>query len=92
MWASSNPWKVTSNFCCVSETKEEYIKCIERLRQDAPPEILEIEAELKSRAKSDIGHWDLIFSLESRVDDIEREEIVSLIIRMNSAARVLIII
>jgi hypothetical protein len=75
VWASTNPWKVTSLFNSVSETRADYLAAIDALRASAPPEI-EFTSETEvfgKRPHRDISHWQLIFALELRVDVIDQE-------------------
>jgi len=75
MWTSTNPWKVTSLFNSVSETRTDYLAAIDTLRDSAPPEIeFTSETEVSGkRPHRDISHWQLIFALELRVDVIDQE-------------------
>lgn len=75
MWTSTNPWKVTSVFNSVSETRADYLAAIDTLRDSAPPEIeFTSETEVSGkRPHRDISHWQLIFALELRVDVIDQE-------------------
>lgn len=75
MWTSTNPWKVTSLFNSVSETRADYLAAIDTLRDSAPPEIeFTSETEVSGkRPHRDISHWQLIFALELRVDAIDQE-------------------
>lgn len=75
MWTSTNPWKVTSLFNSVSETRADYLAAIDTLRDSAPPEIeFTSETEVSGkRPHRDISHWQLIFALELRVDVIDQE-------------------
>jgi len=75
MWTSTNPWKVTSLFNSVSETRADYLDAIDTLRESAPPEIeFTSETEVSGkRPHRDVSHWQLIFALELRVDPIDQE-------------------
>lgn len=75
MWTSTNPWKVTSVFNSVSETRADYLAAIDTLRDSAPPEIeFTSETEVSGkRPHRDISHWQLIFALELRVDTMDQE-------------------
>ena len=75
MWTSTNPWKVTSLFNSICETRADYLAAIDILRASAPPEI-EFTSETEvfgKRPHRDISHWQLIFALELRVDVIDQE-------------------
>lgn len=75
MWTSTNPWKVTSLFNSVCETRADYLAAIDTLRACAPPEIeFTSETEVSGkRPHRDVSHWQLIFALELRVDIIDQE-------------------
>lgn len=66
---SSNPWKVTASFTKIASTKEEYLKIIEDLKENAPPPVKEGER----RQKSDVAHMNLIKLLESRIEAVDAE-------------------
>ena len=75
MWTSTNPWKVTSLFNSICETRADYLAAIDILRASAPPEIeFTSETEVSGkRPHRDVSHWQLIFALELRVDAIDQE-------------------
>ncbi|KAG8832473.1 hypothetical protein FRC17_001294 [Serendipita sp. 399] len=66
LYTSTNPWKTGCVFRCVAQTLDEYIGWIEELRTLAPPEA--DEGRFKD-ARHEV-HWDLIYTLELRVDTI----------------------
>nr|AAZ14914.1 conserved hypothetical protein [Coprinellus disseminatus] len=66
---STNPWKITCNFQCVSSTKEEYASLIEKLKEGAPQE----PKKKQKRLKHEQAHVDLIEALESRIEAIDTE-------------------
>lgn len=66
LYISTNPWKITQVFECVSNTRDEYINWIEKLRAVAPPEV-------EDEGKGENKHWELIYTLELRVDEIEAD-------------------
>jgi hypothetical protein len=73
VYTSTNPWKITQIFKCVSTTVQEYTQWIEKLRMEAPPEPEEgMQADQKHHL-----HWDLIYSMEARVDEVQAEILVS---------------
>jgi rRNA pseudouridine-1189 N-methylase Emg1 (Nep1/Mra1 family) len=66
---STNPWKVSASFTKVASTKEDYLKIIEDLKENAPPPVKDGER----RQKSDIAHVNLIKLLESRIEEVDAE-------------------
>jgi hypothetical protein len=74
LYISTNPWKITQVFECVANTREEYIAWIETLRANAPP-------EMEDEGKGENKHWELIYTLELRVDEIDADIRVSCLSR-----------
>lgn len=68
---SSNPWKVTADFKTVSTTREEYVKIIEGLASEEP------RNSQKKHSKSENQHIQLRGLLESRLEAIDQEIVVS---------------
>lgn len=68
LYASNNPWKVAQTFRCVAQTREDYIEWIEKLRASAPPE----QEEGNYEDHRHHLHWELIYALEMRVDEVQR--------------------
>ena len=71
LYVSTNPWKVTSEFHAISETKDEYLSAIQKLKEEALP------ATQKKLSKSEKAHLTLIDVLESRMEAIDAELAVS---------------
>lgn len=69
LYTSTNPWKVTQQFQCVSTNRDEYINWIDKLREAAPPE----QEDQKYMDMKHFFHWELIYALELRVDAIDEE-------------------
>jgi rubrerythrin len=68
---STNPWKITSEFRAIAETKEEYLAAIQKLKDGAPT------STHKKLSKSEKAHLALIGALENRIDAIDAELAVS---------------
>jgi hypothetical protein len=60
---------VTATFVKISSSKEDYLKVIENLKENAPPPIKEGER----RPKMDTAHFALITVLESRIEAVDAE-------------------
>ena len=73
MYLSTNPWKITAAFQCVSSSREEYVALVESLKQNAPKETRPGER----RPKVEQGHLNLIQVLEDRLPAIDAELAVS---------------
>jgi hypothetical protein len=73
IYVSTNPWKITATFQSVSSTREDYVATIEKLKEAKP-------APPKGRTKLPklhTAHVSLIESLESRLEAIDIELVVS---------------
>ena len=74
VYTSTNPWRLTASFKAVSSTREEYLAVIDYLKAILPV------SKGKKRPKNEQNHADLIHKLEQRVDTIDQELNVSLLI------------
>lgn len=70
LYASTNPWKMSSSFTAISSTQEEYLKALEDIRATAPPAEL---APGERRSKVETAHLQLITVMENRIPAIEAE-------------------
>ncbi|KAK1232425.1 hypothetical protein PQX77_004455 [Marasmius sp. AFHP31] len=73
IYVSTNPWKITATLQTISSTREEYVAVIEQLKANAP----QPPKTKKKRPKPEIAHEQLIKSLEERLEDIDKELVVS---------------
>lgn len=73
LYVSTNPWKITATFQTVSSTREEYLAVIEDLKAATPPE----PKKGDKRSKMHQSHLNLIDTLESRIEAIDAELVVS---------------
>ncbi|KAL0068672.1 hypothetical protein AAF712_004388 [Marasmius tenuissimus] len=73
IYVSTNPWKITATLQTISSTREEYVSVIEQLKANAPPPA----KTKKKRPRPEIAHEQLIKSLEERLEDIDKELVVS---------------
>lgn len=71
LYRSTNPWKTTSEFHCVTETKEDYLAIIQKLKEEGPA------PNQKRQTKADKWHLTLLGTLESRLEAIDAEIAVS---------------
>jgi hypothetical protein len=69
LWTSSNPWKTSASFQCISSTRDEYIAAIEQLKASKPTS--------EKKTKQDQAHIALIEVLEARIGAIDHELAVS---------------
>jgi hypothetical protein len=69
IWTSTNPWKISAGFTCISSTREDYVAAIDRLKASAPSET---KATAKMN-KQELGHLALIKLLEERIEKIDIE-------------------
>ncbi len=73
VYTSTNPWKITATFQCVSSTLDEYVALFKKLKESAPPE----PKAGSKRTKLEAGHAALVKMLEGRLPTIEAELAVS---------------
>lgn len=70
---STNPWKITASFETTSSTKDEYMAVIKNLKATAPPE----PKRGQKTSRPEMAHLSLIKALESRIEAIDAEQVVS---------------
>lgn len=70
---STNPWKITSSFQTISTAKDEYMAVINNLKATASPE----PKRGQKRPRTETAHLSLIKVLESRIETIDAEQLVS---------------
>ena len=70
---STNPWKITASFETTSSTKDEYMAVIKNLKATAPSE----PRRGQKLSRPEMAHLSLIKALESRIEAIDAEQVVS---------------
>ncbi|KAH8835490.1 hypothetical protein DL96DRAFT_1455720 [Flagelloscypha sp. PMI_526] len=69
VYQSSNPWKIGASFEAICSTKDEYVKLIEKLEKEAPPE----PGKGERLGRFQAGHVNLIKDLKARESVIDAE-------------------
>lgn len=73
VYVSTNPWKITATIHTVSNTREDYVALLEKIRASAPADI----DDKKKLSKSENHHVLLMKALEDRLEVIDNETLVS---------------
>lgn len=76
LYMSTNPWKITAAFQSISSTRDEYMAFVEQIRSAAPVEAKEGER----RSKPEQAHLALLKVLQDRIEAIDAEIAVSVLI------------
>ncbi len=72
LYVSSNPWKTSSSFKAVANSKEEYMQVVEKLKSHPAPKM-----KREKWLKSEVSHVALVAALEERLPTIDNELAVS---------------